>query len=236
MRSASCSGLCMHISLHRPPSQTRKHTMRNSTKLVLAGLSAALLLSLAVGSASARRIETSERGFLVRFSELSFNAAGNRVSCPVTLEGSFHSRTLSKVSGQLIGYITQAQVPSTEPPCVEGTATALTTTLPWHIQYNSFAGRLPTISRIRITLVGARFQVHPRNSVTCLAGTTQANPSAGDINVEAGGGATTLRALPEFTIPLEGFCGIAGNGNFEGTGEIFTLVTPQVRITVRLVQ
>jgi hypothetical protein len=205
-------------------------------RLVLAVTAIIVFLGVVASTAGAKRFETSERGFLVRFGTLAFNTAGNRVSCPVTLEGSFHSRTLSKVSGQLIGYITQAQVPSTEPPCVEGTLTALTTTLPWHIQYNSFAGRLPTITRIRITLVGARLQLHPRNSVTCLFGSTQANPFAFDVNVEATGGVNTLTARPEFTIPLEGFCGIAGNGAFEGTGEIFTLVTPQVRITIRLVQ
>jgi hypothetical protein len=212
--------------------------MRNITKLAFAGLAATIVFSFAVGSASARRFETSEQGFLARWSPLIFNAAGNRISCPVTLEGSFHSKTLSKVCGQLIGYVTRAQVPTgLEPPCQNGTATALTETLPWHILYVSFAGRLPSISSIRIKLIGAKFQVRAAG-VTCLTATTNANPAFGDIQVGASGEANRLRALPEFGIPLRGefVCGFAGNGSFEGTAEVFTLVTPQARITIRLVQ
>lgn len=212
--------------------------MRHTTKLVFAALAATILMSFAVGSASARRIETSEQGFLIRWTNLVFVAAGNRISCPVTLEGSFHSRTISKVCGQLIGYISTAQVPpGLEPPCINGRATALTETLPWHILYVSFAGRLPTISRIRIKLIGAAFQIHVPNSVTCLAVTTHTNPAVGDVNVNGSGEATTLTALPEFMIPLEEPCRILNvTGGFEGTGEVFTLITPQRRITVRLVQ
>lgn len=213
--------------------------MQNTTKLVFAGLAATILMSLAVGSASARRIETSEQGFLARWtteSPLIFSAAGNRVSCPVTLEGSFHSKTLSKVCGQLVGHISTAQVPPASPPCQGGTATALTETLPWHIQYVSFAGTLPRITRIRLQLVGARFAI-TAGGVTCLAGTTQAHPAVSDVNVSATTGeATSLRALPEFTIPLGGefICGFAGNGSFEGTTRILgsLVATPRDRKSV----
>lgn len=204
--------------------------MRHTTKLVLAALVATILMSFAVGSASARRIETSEQGFLVRWTSLSFNAAGNRVSCPVTLEGSFHSRTLSKVCGQLIGYVSTAQVGPAS-VCQAGSATVLTESLPWHILYVSFAGELPRIERIRIKLIGAAFRISA--GIACLATTTHTNPAVGDINVEASGGANTLTALREFSIPTN--CPFV-SGNFEGTGEVFTLITPQRRIFVRLVQ
>ncbi len=213
--------------------------MRNTTKLVFTGLAATILMSFAVGSASARRFEVSEQGFLARWTNLIFEAAGNRISCPVTLEGSFHSRTLSKVSGQLIGFVTQAQVPiPPEERCQGGTATALTETLPWHILYNSFRGVLPRIETIRILLRGARFQIRTGGGITCLAGTEANHPAEADIILGARGEVTGLRALPEFTIPLGGefICGLGGNGAFEGTAEVFTLVTPQTRITVKLVQ
>jgi hypothetical protein len=218
--------------------------MRHTTKLVFAGLAAALLMSFAVGTASARRIRLSEQGFLARWTALTFKAAGQEVKCPVTLEGSFHSKTLSKVCGQLVGYVSTAQVPrGLRPPCTGGLATALTETLPWHIQYRSFAGTLPTIEKIRIQLVGARFQVQPDGFPACLAGTTQSAPAAADITVgaETGGGerdTTTIEALEEFAIPLGGgfACTLGGSGRFSGTGEVFTLVTPQSRIKVRLVQ
>lgn len=212
--------------------------MRNTTKLVFAGLAATMLLSFTVGSASARRFEVSEQGFLARWSPLIFRTGSTRTSCPVTLEGSFHSKTLSKVCGQLIGYVTTAQVGTGEPPCQGGTARALTETLPWHILYVSFAGRLPNITSIRIKLIGARFQINVSGNV-CLAGTTSAHPAFGDINVGTRGEANTLRALPEFTIPIEGpefICPFVSPGVFEGTAEVFTLITPQARIIVKLVQ
>jgi hypothetical protein len=215
--------------------------MLTTTKLMLAGLAATVVLSLAVGSASARRIQTSEQGFLARWTNIVMGGSGFRISCPLTLEGSFHSRTLSKVCGQLIGYVSKAQIPTgLEPPCSGGTATILTETLPWHIRYASFAGRLPNITRIRVQLVNTRIQVHPRETATCLTGSTPSHPDVGDINIGASGEGRTLVALPEFSIPLSGegefLCNLAGEAIFEGSGEIFTLVTPQVRITVRLVQ
>jgi hypothetical protein len=209
--------------------------MRNIIRLVFAGLAATIVLSFAVGGATARRIEMTERAFLVRWSPLIFEAVGNRISCPVTLEGSFHSRTLSKVSGQLVGYITRAFVQGEEPPCQGGQATVLSATLPWHVLYVRFTGTLPRITTIRLSLRGAAFRIHDNNTgFECLTTTTQNNPAMGDIGVTAEGVARTLTALPEFTIPLAFPC--FGSGKFEGTGEVFTQITPQVRITVRLVQ
>jgi hypothetical protein len=215
--------------------------MRVAIKLVLAGLATAIVLSLAVGGAFARRFETSERGFLARWTAerpLILGAAGNRISCPVTLEGSFHSRTLSKVCGQLVGYITAAQISGTEPPCKGGTMTVLGETLPWHVQYNSFAGTLPNIARIRIALVGIQITARLAGlGNLCLITTTQANPTMADFRL-TGGRAESLTLLPEFTFPLAGAaCFLVGNGSFEGaTAVLGTLVVPQVSITVRLVQ
>jgi hypothetical protein len=214
--------------------------MRNPAKLGLAGLVATCLLAFAVGTAWARRIELSEQGFLARWTTtrpLIVNVAGMSVSCPVTLEGSFHSRTLSKVCGQLIGYITSAQIPSTSPPCEGGTMTALAGSLPWHVQYNSFTGTLPNITRIRITMIGFRVATTPTGSITCLVGTTQTKPLAGDININGSHTAESFTMLPEFRIPGEGFCSVAGEASVSGTTAVLgTLVTPQVSITVRLVQ
>jgi hypothetical protein len=214
--------------------------MRVGIKLVLAGLATAIVLSLAVGAASARRFEVSERGFLARWTTdrpLIVNIAGNRISCPVTLEGSFHSRTTSKVCGQLVGYITTAQFAGTEPPCKGGVLDPLAETLPWHIQYSRFAGTLPAITRIRILLVG--LQVGGiANGIVCLLASTQASPIGMDINL-VGGRADSITLLAEFGIPVRGefICSLAGNASLEGTAPIVgTLITPQVAITVRLVQ
>jgi hypothetical protein len=207
---------------------------------IIATLLSTFLMVVAVSGAAARRFETTEQGFLARFSPLVIQAGGaeHRVSCPLTLEGSFHSKTLSKVCGQLIGYLTRAQVPTgLEPPCQGGTATALTETLPWHILYNSFAGRLPNITSMRVLFRKVSYQI--RNSgLTCQIATTEAHPAEGDILFGPRGEVGQMRLLEEFTIPLQGevICPFAGEGKFEGAGEVFTLVTPQSRITFALVQ
>jgi hypothetical protein len=208
--------------------------MRTRSKLIFAVLAATAFLSLAVSSANARRIELSNQTFRAVWASLEFTAAGNLIRCPVTLEGSFNSRTISKVCGQLVGRITAARV--REASCVGGTARALTETLPWHIQYLGFIGTLPNITGIREILVGARFQVITGGH-TCLAGTTQAHPGAGIAEV-VGGVASKLRAEEEAEIPLGGefVCFFAGESHFGGTAEVFVQGSTSTRITVRLVQ
>lgn len=207
--------------------------MRTRSKLVLIGLATAMLFSLAVTSASARRIEISNQSWLAIWTSLNFTPEGGTVAtlCEVTLEGSYHSKTISKVSGQLIGYVTNAAVNGAE--CTNGSATVLSENLPWHVRYDRFSGTLPTITSIRQQLVGARFRIANPFGIACLSTTTAAAPGFGTINI-ASGIARTIGA--EGSIP----CGII-RGTFEGTGEVF-LQTPSngglisTRINVRLVQ
>jgi hypothetical protein len=208
--------------------------MRIRSKLLIAAFTAAAVMAVAVSSASARRIETTEQKFRIVWTELEFlHSTDTPVRCPVTLEGSYHSRTISKVSGQLVGYINVAAVGAT---CTGGSARVLAETLPWHVQYNSFAGTLPNITAVTQTLIGVRFQIRNSSNLTCLAGTTQTNPAWGEVINEAAG-ATKLRALTEHSIPLGGsfVCEFAGNGEFRGTGEI-TTPGATTRIRIRLVQ
>jgi hypothetical protein len=194
--------------------------MRNRSKLLLAALTATVVMGLAV-DASATRIESSSQRFRIQWTTarpLIFATTGGiRVSCPVTLEGSFHSRTISKVSGQLIGYTTRAQVGSGEPPCKGGTARANTETLPWHQQYNGFIGTLPRIRGIIQTLVGSRFEVLT-GGLNCHPTTTQREPAAGTTTVnETTGAVIGFEPNSEFTIALtEGFCAFGGRSFFTG--------------------
>jgi hypothetical protein len=210
--------------------------MRSYSKLILVACAATAVMALVVGTAGARRIAATLQGYRAIWSSLNFNAAGNLIQCPVTLEGSFHSRTISKVCGQLIGYITKAFV--REASCTGGSGRALTETLPWHVQYLGFIGTLPTITGIRLILVGARFQVRNEAGTTCLAGTTQRSPGGGIVNVEAAGAARTLRADETLNIPLGGefVCLFSGGSNFEGTAEVFAQGSTTTRIRVSLVQ
>ncbi len=204
--------------------------MRKGSKLLFAGLMAALLLSMAVGSASANRLSINELSYRVTWSPLRFIAAGRTVSCNVTIEGSFHSGTIRKVERALIGHITRASVAT----CTGGSATVLNATLPWHVQYGGFIGRLPIIEGgIKLRLIRASFEVQPTGAVACLAATTEERPAIGIANNE-GGTITELTAEPGAEIPLRnGLCPFAGGGRFEGSGPVRGLGGGN--LTVRLI-
>ncbi len=225
--------------------------MSTRTRLLWGALLAALTLSAALSTAQARRIETSEQHFLAIWEEaekLTFEAIAN-IECKVTLEGSFHSRTISKVCGQLIGYVTNAQVAR---PCVGGNGWALngverlkngmttSQTLPWHIRYASFRGTLPRISGIRTQLVGAQFLIEGAGLGECLATTTAAKPAFGIIEVnETTGAVEGLRADESVTIPSITLAGLCPEGRFIRRARVFIQEPTglnSVRITVRLVQ
>lgn len=211
--------------------------MRKHTKLLVAGITAALLMGLGVASASARSFSTTESAFRVTWRSLEFTASIFEIRCPVTLEGSFHGSTITKAPKGLIGYITRAVVNNTA--CTGGRATVLTETLPWHIRYDSFAGTLPNITSIRVLLSNASFQIAARTifgDITCLARSEPSRPAEGRItrNVTTGQ-VTGLVAEPVPPIPIvsgSGFC--PEEGTFSGTGTVTRLggTTP---ITVTLI-
>ena len=223
--------------------------MRNHSKLVLTALTAALVLAAAVSTASARRLQLSSQNITAKWTALTFSSEGGgegiEAICPVTLEGSFHSRTISKVSGQLVGYITRANLTSasctfrggaTHVQILNGTE-GTTTSLPWHIQYNSFTGVLPRITGVRLALIGAAFLIRAILGVSCLYKSTQREPAFGTVEVnETTGAVTGLRADETRTIPLGvGGFGCPGSGFFLGRAAV-TQTENAATITIRLVQ
>jgi hypothetical protein len=142
--------------------------MRTRSKLILAGLTATLLMGLAVSSATAGRFSVSNRNFRVTWANLIFEGqtaegaeAGLNVTCPVTLEGSFHSATIRKTERALIGAISRGIVKreSCRSNLEPARATILQETLPWHLTYESFAGTLPNITSITVLLRRYAFQL-----------------------------------------------------------------------------
>lgn len=223
--------------------------MRTPTKLLLTALATALVLASVVGTASARRIELSYQHILALWREMKFEGGGGaNVLCAVTLESSFHSKTLSKVNGQLVGYITEVHVGH---PCSTNEAWALngteviggvtvSNTLPWHLRFMSFTGTLPRITSITLLIVGAAFLVNIIGN-QCLYKSTEASPATAIANVNAEGQVTEITAggtIPLF-VTLVGFC--PANGILSGTS-VRVGRQPEPReseyrpITVRLVQ
>jgi hypothetical protein len=166
------------------------------SKILLAALSAATMLALAVGTASANRLSLSESEFDLRWTALRFsdNVFGGFVSCPLTLLGRFHSRTITKTRGLLIGYIDHARVGArggSAENCTGGALTILTATLPWHVRYRSFTGTLPRITTVSLDLIGVALRIDNSGSV-CLTRSDAAEPTTGTITLNESGTATGL--------------------------------------------
>jgi hypothetical protein len=208
--------------------------MRNRIQAASAALLGALVLAFATSGASARNLSYSSQTYRILWASLRFSESGGNfpITCPVTLEGSFHSRTFAKVRDLLAGYITRAVVNNAG--CTEGQATILAESLPWHVTYQSFTGSLPSINSVRYNLIGAAFQIEPTFGIVCLARTTTTFPAAGDAARDARGNITSLIPDSELAIPVTGTnCPRAGI--FSGGGEVFVLGSTSQRVTLSLI-
>jgi hypothetical protein len=143
-------------------------------KLLLASVAATMLLGALVSSASARNFEVSNQRIRAIFSEVNFHLLGGTTECHVTIEGSLHTRTMAKVIGSLIGYITRVDLGL----CPVGTATVLTSTLPWHVRYSGFQGVLPRITSIITHVIDSSFRVREPGGITCLIRSTTTEPES----------------------------------------------------------
>jgi hypothetical protein len=203
------------------------------SKLILAGLAAAIVMAFAANSASARNISVSHGAlFNASWRALRFVSSGaTAAECDVTLEGSFHYRTFLKVRESLIGYITRAIANN----CVGGgSATVLTTNLPWHIRYQGFEGTLPNITAIRLRLILAEFNLKDRIfGSTCTTRTTNTEPAEGAARLSAG---NERRLVTGLTADLNARirCGVL-NGGFEGTAQVRELPGGNTNLLVRLI-
>jgi hypothetical protein len=172
--------------------------MHRRGKALFAAALATSVLTVATGSAAANRFAFSEQALRIVWSgESKFRA--ERVRCPVTLEGSFHSRTISKVTNSLIGFITSAA--ATQAGCeggsirfLNGTETQFNT-LPWHWRYAVFTGALPNIVSVKLIIVGASFKVG-----NCLYRSLETQPLVVSLELNGVGGVTALRLEESATI------------------------------------
>lgn len=137
--------------------------MNRGVPRAVIGAGAALILALVVGTASARNLSSSSsQTFRVTWHPLTIASESEftEIRFRVTVEGSFHSRTIAKVAGPSITRAILAR------PCERNTAwgfdgtetnsnlgnTTLPTILPWHLRYEGFTGFLPAVTGIRLLL------------------------------------------------------------------------------------
>ena len=209
---------------------------------------AATLLALLATAAPARNFSTSNQQFRVSWQEIDLATNVLTITCHVTLEGSFHYRTIPKNVGRLIGYITRVAV---RRPCRNGEAWAangteahprlgtLANTLPWHITYEGFEGTLPCITSIHFLLRGARFKIHGPFNTLGLYGTAEDNITGRATRDIVTGVITQLepvegRNTANLVNCLAGICPASGGFRGRRAGQVFLLNTT-TRIIITLI-
>lgn len=210
-------------------------------KTVLATFVVTIALGCVVAQASARNLSISNTDFRIVWTPMAFtSAAQGTVACDLTMEGTLHSRTIVKTNNLLIGYITRARINHTA--CAEGdvfmlngteslAGVATIDTLPWHVRYVSFTGRLPDITGVRVNITNMSFLV--RRLIQCLFRSTAAEPAFGTFQVTAGV-ITGFKIDETIAIPRFNGLGCSAGINLTGTGAVMLLGT-STPITLRLI-
>jgi hypothetical protein len=160
----------------------------NRCKLLLATLGAAMLICVAVGTASARSFSISNQSWRTIYYPFlpeetlrepeqmeQWEISGPEFvtyRCRLTLEGSFHSRSIAKVTESLIGYVNRATLGE----CPINDTRVLRETLPWHIRYRSFAGTLPSIVEFTTAIIGFAMSIREPFAARCLGRSTATEP------------------------------------------------------------
>jgi hypothetical protein len=214
--------------------------MRTRSKLILAAPIAALVLGALVSTTSANRIAMTERAFRATWNKIRFIGAAGfaNIECHLTIEGSFHSRTGSKILENLVGYITRSMV--AESQCTGGSARILGEFLPWHIRYGGFTGTLPRIESATVRIVGSHFDVQALIfgvPITCLFTSSAASPIRDIITRNTTTGvAESLKIEEPARIPKTSGSGTCGeSANLEATTTSLTIPGATTKITVTLV-
>jgi len=193
------------------------------SKLLLAVISAAVLLAGLTGSSTAGRISFSHQNLRGTWTRMNFTGGFGTVECEVVVEGTLHTRTIAKTIGTLLGYVTAANVTR----CARGGASVLRETLPWHVQYASFSGTLPNITGAGTNIINASWRIRePTFGVTCLSRTNASTPLTGSWEINA-------RVIESITVG-----GTIPCGSFSGTisGTTATAGSQEgARVTVTLI-
>lgn len=216
-------------------------------RLVFGAALAAVTLAAAVGSASANTLSFTNQNFRIVWTPMELVLEGGPIiRCNATFEGRFHSVSIGKVAGNLIGYVTRAIFGR---PC-EGAGRAWTlngaeeveplelipaTTLPWHVKYRSFNGTLPRITGINIEIIDLSFMTRIME-ILCLYRSTTAEPARFIFIVETTGQLFSLTGEEMARIPrASGNLLCPNNATLRGNGSVRLLGTTTTLIFVRLI-
>jgi hypothetical protein len=199
-------------------------------KILLATASATVLLGGLISTASARNLSISSQTLRSQFRAVDFQLPFFYTTCQLTLEASLHTRTIAKVQGSLIGYITNARLGQ----CSTGSSTILTETLPWHVRYLAFSGPLPNITDLVINVIGWSFRVREPFGITCLSRSTAEEPAIVTFVRDPAAGGTLTGAGIAGRIRTGAEC-FGEVGIFISDNGTVTVLGAATRITVRLI-
>jgi hypothetical protein len=198
----------------------------NACKLLLSTISAAVLLAALAGSASARNFSSTSQTFRVAFRTVTVRGMFGVSNCPLTLEGSLHARTISKVNDNLVGYITRA----VRGACgSEASTTVLTETLPWPLRYGTFTSALPNITSITLHILEFSYRIQELLR-TCLVRSSGENRVVFPILRD-----TTSRALTTAELIGNVITDCGTNAVFSSTRDPVTVLNSSSRITITLI-
>ncbi len=210
--------------------------MHRHARRLLAMLAAAMILALVVSSASAGRLSISNRQIRATWASLEAfnNAIAGTTRCSVTIEGSFHSATLQKATGALVGYVSRASVNRT---CTGGSASIDQETLPWHFTYVGFTGTLPSLTGVRLSVIRFSAVIAAFGNV-CRLSTEVATPLGAIAQIAGESRVTGFRIDEASVIPLRngpgGFACALARGTIRGTGS-FTQLGNTNAVSIRLI-
>lgn len=126
--------------------------MTRGLALLLTALLAACAGAAFASTATANRLSVSETTYRMTSAagEFENGEGGERVRCPITLSGSFSSRTFAKVNGAAIGRLSTMRIG--ESSCTEETELRVEASgLPVNLEYTGFEGTLPNITGVRMS-------------------------------------------------------------------------------------
>ncbi len=201
---------------------------RNAARMLAAAFAAAVLMASAVATAPARNLSASSQNIRATWRVLEMTSELVTIRCAVTVEGSFHARTMAKVVGALTGAVTRVSIK--EETCTNGRFRPKN--VPWHLQYAGFTGSLPNINSILFVISRFRIEVTVSGICTGEYGTPEDRAL---VTANLTGGAVTSINLGGETrgnlVSGTGFCPRSGSGG--GTASVMLLgSTSSISVTL----
>lgn len=187
-------------------------------KVLISLATAVAALAAFASMASANHLSFSSQTLRATWTSFEFSGGFGTIRCNLTLEKSLHSRTINKTAGLLIGAITRASIG----PCASGSFTVLTESLPWHVQYASFEGTLPTIVSVTTNIIGLALQLRePTFGITCLMRSEASHPARLIYNLRSG---SVTSVTLGGSIPCGSFTGTLGGSSATNSALTITLI------------